>query len=543
MTSTRALDVVPPPVSRTVLALDRSRSTDGLGEAIAELAARLHAATYELLVLLREFDERAGWNNGFLSCAHWLHWRTGIDLGAAREKVRVAKALASLRLVSGAMQRGTISYAKVRALTRVATPENEAVLLDFAVAGTAAHVERFVRAWRRVDRVAAARETEVRHLRRELSTWVDDDGMVVVRGRLTPEIGAAVQCALEAAADRLFRESAGAASGAAMTEEVTFGQRRADALGLLAEIALSADLDRGTAGDRYQVVLHVEASRSTSDASAPGCAPRHEDAPQPARDRQASDAASTMLRAVPDTRDIDDGVGPRAVEGMLHVTNGFEPRCVAGPIAADAEPRPFDGALEVVDGATYVSAETSRRLACDAAVVVMHHDASGTVLDVGRKTRTIPPAIRRALLARDTRCQFPGCSSHRCDAHHVVHWIDGGRTGLENLVLLCRRHHRAVHEGGFSLARHPAGSWIVHRPDGRPLEVAPVLPPWDREPTLHAPDEPAPASVHPLAPVTATLASAGIMINARSVAVWDGTPFDVAWAVDVIRGRPGSSPL
>lgn len=89
-----------------------------------------------------------------------------------------------------------------------------------------------------------------------------------------------------------------------------------------------------------------------------------------------------MLRAVPDTRDIDDGVGPRAVEGMLHVTNGFEPRCVAGPIAADAEPRPFDGALEVVNGATYVSAETSRRLACDAAVVVMHHDASGTVLDV-----------------------------------------------------------------------------------------------------------------------------------------------------------------
>ena len=193
MTSTRSLDAVPQSSFHTVLAPDGPRSTDGLGEAIAELAARLHAATYQLLVLLREFDERAGWNNGFLSCAHWLRWRTGIDLGAAREKVRVAKALASLRLVSGAMQRGTISYAKVRALTRVATPENEAVLLDFAVAGTAAHVERFVRAWRRVDRVAAARETEVRHLRRELSTWVDDDGMVVVRGRLTPEIGRATR--------------------------------------------------------------------------------------------------------------------------------------------------------------------------------------------------------------------------------------------------------------------------------------------------------------------------------------------------------------
>ncbi|HWN87273.1 MAG TPA: DUF222 domain-containing protein, partial [Vicinamibacterales bacterium] len=76
-----------------------------LGEAIAALAARLHAATHELLVLLREFDERAGWNNGFLSCAHWLHWRTGIDLGAAREKVRVAKALAALPRLSDAMQR------------------------------------------------------------------------------------------------------------------------------------------------------------------------------------------------------------------------------------------------------------------------------------------------------------------------------------------------------------------------------------------------------------------------------------------------------
>ncbi|MEQ1907300.1 MAG: DUF222 domain-containing protein [Vicinamibacterales bacterium] len=507
MTSTHAVDSVPSSPFDTMLALDRSRSTDGIGEAIAELAARLHAATYELLVLLREFDERAGWNNGFLSCAHWLHWRTGIDLGAAREKVRVAKALTTLPRVSGAMQRGTISYAKVRALTRVATPENERVLLDFAVAGTAAHVERFVRAWRRVDRVEAARETEVRHLRRELSTWVDDDGMVVIRGRLTPEIGAVVHRALEAAADRLIRESAGAPRPASMAEEVTSGQRRADALGLLAETALAADLDRGTAGDRYQVVLHVEASRPTGDVLAPVCAPRR--------------------------------------EGRLDVSSGLEPRCVVGTAenTGDIEPRPFDGALEVDDGATYVSAETSRRLSCDASVVVMHHDLNSTVLDVGRKTRTIPLAIRRALLARDTQCQFPGCSSRRCDAHHVVHWIDGGGTSLENLVLLCRRHHRAVHEGGFTLAQHPDGSLIVHRPDGRLLEVAPVLPPWDREPALHAPDKPAPASGHPLAPVTAWLMSAGITVDARSVAVWDGTPFDVAWAIDVLRGRSGISPI
>ena len=221
-----------------------SRETEAIADAIATLAARLHAATYELLVLLREFNDRDGWNGGFLSCAHWLHWRTGIDLGAAREKVRVARALAALPRVSAAMQRGQLSYAKVRAITRVATPENEGSLLDVAMAGTCAHVERFVRAWRRVDLVAEARGRETRHLNRQLSTWVDDDGMIVIRGRLTPEVGAVVQRALEVAADRLFRDAAGAPTGDAIAEELTPGQRRADALGLLAESALAAGLRR-----------------------------------------------------------------------------------------------------------------------------------------------------------------------------------------------------------------------------------------------------------------------------------------------------------
>ena len=129
------------------------------------------------------------------------------------------------------MARGAISYAKVRAITRVATPETEAALLDFAQAGTAAHVERFVRAWRRVDQSAAAAQAESRHLHRELSTWVDDDGMVVIRGRLSPEVGAVVQRALEAAADRLFKEAQGEPKATSLTEEVTPAQRRADALG------------------------------------------------------------------------------------------------------------------------------------------------------------------------------------------------------------------------------------------------------------------------------------------------------------------------
>ncbi len=439
-------------ISPHALVLARRADTDDLGETIAALAARLHAATYELLVLLREFDERSGWNNGFPSCAHWLHWRTGIDLGAAREKVRVAKALPALPRISAAMQHGQVSYAKVRALTRVATPENERSLLDLALTGNCAHVERFVRAWRRVDRVQAAKDTETKHLNRQLSTWVDDDGMLVIRGRLTPEVGALVQRALKAAADRLFRETSGSSTGDAMAEELTPAQRRADALALLAESALAANFDVGTAGDRYQVVLHVNADDAADTRSEP---------PSPG----ASSAA-------------------------------------------------LDGAVEVDHGALYVSMETSQRLSCDASLVHMRHDADGAVIDVGRRTRTIPPSIRRALAARDAGCRFSGCTSRRCDAHHVKHWSAGGATHLDNLVLLCRRHHRAVHEGGFRVIRGHDGVLTFFRPDGAPLHVAPAAP-FDQPERLEATPR-----------VTGKLPT------------WDGTRFDLTWAIDVLYRGP-----
>ena len=178
-----------------------------LADRIAELSARIQAATYELLVLIRQFDQSAGWSD-FSSCAHWLSWRVGLAPGAAREHVRVARALADLPRLSDAMRRGVISYSKVRAVTRVATPETEQTLLDVALAGTAAHVEQVVRAWRRVDRAAEATDDRHRHASRVLHTWVDDDGMVVIRGRLTPEVGAVVRRALEAALDEERRAAA-----------------------------------------------------------------------------------------------------------------------------------------------------------------------------------------------------------------------------------------------------------------------------------------------------------------------------------------------
>jgi Domain of unknown function (DUF222) len=138
--------------------LAHTAELDRLGDEIAELSAHLEAATARLLDLIRAFDARGGWNTGFRSCAAWLSWRVGLDLGAARERVRVARALGTLPTLAEALARGELSYAKVRALTRVATPETEARLLAVGRAGTAAHVERIVRGWRRVDRLAEGRE-------------------------------------------------------------------------------------------------------------------------------------------------------------------------------------------------------------------------------------------------------------------------------------------------------------------------------------------------------------------------------------------------
>ena len=233
-----------------------------LGNQIAELSARIDAATYELLCHLHEFDRRHGWE-GWRSCAHWLNWRTGLDLGAAREKLRVAAALADLNHVAAAMARGQLSYSKVRALTRVASPATEARLLAVALCATAAQVERLVRAWRRVDRDAQPDAEQVLLASRALSMQVDEDGMVVLRGRLPPEVGALLLRAVEAAMEQVPASAEG--------DEPTIAQRRADALGLVAESALAGGLDPGNPADRFQVTVHVQAdalpARDPADAA------------------------------------------------------------------------------------------------------------------------------------------------------------------------------------------------------------------------------------------------------------------------------------
>ncbi len=230
-------------------------------------------------------------------------------------------------------------------------------------------------------------------------------------------------------------------------------QFRADALALIAETALHHGLDPGGAGERYQVVVHVDAA-VLADPEQPG-------------------------QAV-----LEDGVR--------------------------------------------VSAETSQRLACDASRVVMRHDPEGRIVQVGARTRTVPPTLRRALHHRDRGCRFPGCGMRFTQAHHIRHWAQGGPTTLENLTLLCRHHHRAVHERGFQVERLADGTLRFRWPDGRPV---PEVPP------------PAPVPEDPVAGLRACHEALGLRIHARTGCPnWAGERLDVAYVIDVLHPLAGGRP-
>jgi 5-methylcytosine-specific restriction endonuclease McrA len=433
----------------------RTAELDRLGDEIAELSAHLDAATARLLTLIREFDARGGWNTGFRSCAEWLGWRVGLNKGAARERVRVARALGTLPRLTEALARGELSYSKVRAITRVATPETEARLLAVGRAGTAEHVERIVQGWRYVDRRAEARKAVRQHEGRGLRVYEDEDGMVVVRGRLTPEAGALLRRALAAGREVLYqrgRAPAPADGAEPMVKLPTVGQQQADALALVAESALHHALDAGVSGERYQVVVHVDAA-----------------------------------------------------------------------VLADPE-QPGQSSLE--DGA-HVPAGTSRRLACDASRVVVRQDEGGRVVEIGARTRTIPPALRRALQHRDGGCRFPGCGVRVAEGHHLHHWAQGGLTTLSNLALLCRRHHRAVHEEGYQAGREPDGTLRFRRPDGRPLPEVPRAPRCDGD---------------PVALLRARHAAQDLRLGPHTAHPhWAGERLDLGWAINVL--HPRANPL
>jgi hypothetical protein len=370
-------------------------SLDELEAQITALAGQMNAATCRWLTLIAEFDRRLGWADGKLpSCAHWLNFKCGLNLGAARQKVRVAHALAGLPRIAASMARGELSYSKVRALTRVACPATEEALLMIALHGTAYHVERLVQGYRRAQEAQELSREAQQHANRSVTYGYEQDGSLLLKARLPAMAGALLIKALDAALESLPEN----AISADVVEErpIPYESRRADALAAVAESFLGQSDTASTSADRYQVVVHVDA------------------------------------------------------ETLQERTAG---RC------------------EIEQGPS-LPVETVRRVSCDASLLRVLENPQGEPLDVGRKTRSIPPAIRRALNTRDGGCRFPGCTHQRyVDAHHIEHWAEGGETKLSNLVTLCRLHHRLVHEGEIRIETLATGGWRFLHPDGRHFEV------------------------------------------------------------------------
>jgi hypothetical protein len=416
-------------------------SDEALCDEISRLAGHINAATYRFLKLLAVAVERESWGGagGFKSAAHWLNYKCGIALGAAREKIRVAKSLDSLPQIDAAFKTGALSYSKVRAMTRVATPENEDYLLYIARYGTASHVEKLVQKFQYVSRLRNKDQARAQQDARSFSWHYDDDGMVVFHGKLPAESGRLVINAIEAAFEEVKNEAAelrqrermealyqrnreaesmlnsaedeewlpvcraeystgrkdDGSNEEALCKNVpaetffedssidTYEQLRADALVFMAEQALQSPLNALSGGDKYQVVVHIDANS------------------------------------------VDSG-DPLSLSGR-------ETHCY-------------------IEDGPFLAPETTRRLACDAGLVTVLEDSDGNVLNIGRRSRAVPSPTRRALNLRDQGCRFPGCTESRhVDAHHIEHWCDGGETSLDNLVLLCRHHHRLLHEGGYQL--------------------------------------------------------------------------------------------
>ncbi len=412
---------------------------------LCELASHMEAGMARWLALVAEYDRRNGWWSwhGVRSLAEWIAWRCAVSPRAAREHVRVARALRELPKIAAAFARGELSYSKVRPLTRVATERTEADLIELAGHATAAQLERMLRGYERVTREEANASQEERELR-----WCwDSDGSLVIRARLPAEDGVAFLRALESSRSQIRAEARAEVEedGSAEPRDeddpplVASPPSNADALCRIAESFLARGPTPVKGAERHHVIVHVDAHALSRDG--------------PGRSRLAD-----------------------------------------GPAIAP---------------------EVARRLGCDASLSAIVKRGR-KVLSVGRRTRAIPAAIDRALRERDGGCRFPGCGRTRfVDAHHVHHWAHGGETSLDNLVLLCRHHHRLVHEGGFSVQRDGRGL-AFRDPLGSRIDPAPALPRGDHA-TLRRRNE-----------------LAGLEIGADTLLTGTGEKLDLPAAVDAV---------
>ncbi|HEX3923827.1 MAG TPA: HNH endonuclease signature motif containing protein, partial [Streptosporangiaceae bacterium] len=434
--------------------LERLERLEELEERICELAAHLAAGTCRFLRLVAEFDARRGWASWDLpSCAAWLAWKCQVAPGTAREQVRAARALAGLPVITAEFAAGRMSYAKVRALTRIATAATEAGLAQITGPMTAAQCERFAAAHRRTsDHEELANRTA-----RRVRVHVAEDGSVTITAKLPATDGAVVLQALRAAAgdcEHPHRPHPGPAGDTAPAGDAvpagdtaanpgrsaqagqgdgTCQASLADALVAVAGTYLSKKIAAAGNPDIYHVIVHVGPEALTSS---------------PAQHR-----VSAETRA-------DDGPAD-LIAGPAH-----------RPAGHPAHPRRCH-----LDDGPAIAAAAAQALACDATTSWMLHDHDGTLLDAGRRHRRATPALRRAVRERDnSRCQFPGCHSRRTDIHHIIAWAKGGKTRLRDLILLCEAHHVIVHALGYLITPGQDTTFAFTRPGGQPMPNSPALP-------------------------------------------------------------------
>ena len=395
---------VPPPL------LDRADAEE-LGLRIQHQAALIAQATCEFLLMLADFDRREGsrWFVGLKSTAHWLGWACSMAAGTAREHLRVARALPDLPLTVAEFRAGRLSYSKVREITRVADRVEEEVLVEMARAMTASQLARTVSSFRAVDGTRLDQEA-----RREARWHVREDGMVEIRAVLPAEIGAELLTALELALDRDGSEPTGSAG----SDE---SGRGAAGRGAAADRSEPVDPDVGRAAE-----ITTEATLDQRRADALG------------------DLARTYLAAEPDDRSGED-------RHLVVVQVSAE--SLGQDVPAGTSPGPTSQRCGILDAGP-LEPTTAERLACTGKVSLEVADAAGEILHLGRSRRLASRAQRRALRLRDATCTFPGChQTKHLDAHHLTPWSEGGPTDLDELALLCRRHHVMVHEGGLRLKR------------------------------------------------------------------------------------------
>ena len=391
-------------------------TTDQIGTRLVGYASQMAALTARFLELLAEFDRRGGWSGeGIMSCAHWLTWRTGLSIRTAQDHLRVAHALPELPLMRQAFAEGRLSYSKVRALTRVATPEREEELLNVALSATASQVERLVRSIRNVDR---HRDEPERGTIDSSGSWSWSlDGSLSVNLRLSPLDGA--------------RFLAG---------------------------VVRAEYERTrTAGDPDP------ATEPAPDQDAPDVtkkSPGHPASADPWRNVPADIAPAVV--AMGDTMQAAIGV-PEFVPGaelVVHTHDDADPHLDDGPALEDAE------VDEAACGGAVRKVKHGKK----------RKGARGIVLNYGRKRRMPTRKVMRVLFERDRCCQHPGCGRTRhLHAHHVQFWSQDGPTNPDNLILLCSAHHRALHRGEFAIKAHGRQQFSFHRPDGSTIERAPAV--------------------------------------------------------------------